>query len=124
MGDLDRSAYVHLKIIKLKLSTEVKYRDIRVKKCIRANDALNDFEYSDTLWTTPATIRYRKAHLQHRSSPGRYLGPSGSSRARLSRLVWHNFHRRKSSLESGTRSLTVFPIQNKPVLTGILTESA
>ena len=65
MGDLDRSAYVHLKIIKLKLSTEVKYRDIRVKKCIRANDALNDFEYSDTLWTTPATIRYRKAHLLH-----------------------------------------------------------
>ena len=80
VGDLDRSAHVHLKIIKLKYSTDVKHRDIRVKKCIRANDALNDFEYSDTMWTAPATIRYRKAHLQHRSLPGRYLGPDPTLR--------------------------------------------
>ena len=46
---LDRSAHVHLKIIKLKYSTDVKHRDIRAKKCIRANDVLNDFDYSDTL---------------------------------------------------------------------------
>ena len=80
VGDLDRSAHVHLKIIKFKYSTHVKHRDIRAKKCIRANDALNDFEYSDTMWTAPATIRYRKAHLQHRSLPGRYLGPDPTLR--------------------------------------------